>query len=91
MIVGGVKVVADPAISADEIAKLITEEKGRWENRHKKLGEVKLVLEGDEILIHAVERSPIRRVRRITGYLSSIDNFNDAKVAECKDRTNHMQ
>ncbi len=91
MIVSGIKVVADSSISADEVTKLVTEEKSRWENRHKKLGEVKLVLEGDEILVHAVECSPIRRVRRITGYLSSIDNFNDAKVAECKDRTNHIQ
>lgn len=91
MVVSGVKVVADPSISSDEVTQLVTEEKSRWENRHKMLGEVKLVLEGDEILVHAVERSPIRRVRRITGYLSSIDNFNDAKVAECKDRTNHIQ
>ncbi|MGE5395956.1 MAG: anaerobic ribonucleoside-triphosphate reductase [Chitinophagales bacterium] len=31
----------------------------------------------------------IRRVRRITGYLSTVDRFNDAKVAELKDRKSH--
>ncbi len=32
----------------------------------------------------------IRRVRRITGYLSTIDRFNDAKVCELKDRFSHL-
>ena len=31
----------------------------------------------------------IRRVRRITGYLSTVDRFNDSKVAELKDRIIH--
>ncbi|MFZ5631548.1 MAG: anaerobic ribonucleoside-triphosphate reductase [Bacillota bacterium] len=31
----------------------------------------------------------IRRVRRITGYLSTVDRFNDSKVAELKDRRTH--
>lgn len=32
----------------------------------------------------------IRRIRRITGYLSTIDRFNDAKQAELKDRAVHQ-
>jgi len=31
----------------------------------------------------------IRRVRRITGYLSTTDRFNDSKVAELNDRVTH--
>ena len=31
----------------------------------------------------------IRRVRRITGYLSTVDRFNDAKQAELKNRRAH--
>lgn len=31
----------------------------------------------------------IRRVRRITGYLSTVDRFNDAKQAELRDRVAH--
>lgn len=33
----------------------------------------------------------ISRVRRITGYLSTLDMFNDAKKAEEKNRTKHME
>ncbi len=33
--------------------------------------------------------SDIRRVRRITGYLSTVDRFNDAKQAELRDRVSH--
>lgn len=36
------------------------------------------------------ESSAIKRVRRITGYLSTVDRFNDAKQAELKDRINHF-
>jgi len=32
----------------------------------------------------------ISRIRRITGYLSTTDRFNDAKIAELKDRVNHF-
>ncbi|NLY74559.1 MAG: anaerobic ribonucleoside-triphosphate reductase [Firmicutes bacterium] len=31
----------------------------------------------------------IRRIRRITGYLSTVDRFNDAKQAELRERTVH--
>jgi anaerobic ribonucleoside-triphosphate reductase len=34
--------------------------------------------------------SMISRVRRITGYLSTVDRFNDAKRAELKDRRAHV-
>lgn len=30
------------------------------------------------------------RIRRITGYLSSTDNWNNAKQAELKDRRTHI-
>ncbi|MHB1420458.1 MAG: anaerobic ribonucleoside-triphosphate reductase [Bacillota bacterium] len=33
--------------------------------------------------------SSVRRVRRITGYLSTVDRFNDAKQAELRDRKSH--
>jgi len=37
----------------------------------------------------ACQGQQIRRVRRITGYLSTVDRFNDAKLAELKDRRPH--
>lgn len=33
----------------------------------------------------------IRRIRRITGYLSTVERFNDAKQAELKDRVTHVR
>lgn len=33
----------------------------------------------------------ITRVRRITGYLSTLPNFNDAKRAEARDRVAHIR
>lgn len=32
----------------------------------------------------------VRRIRRITGYLSSLDNFNESKKAEVRDRETHF-
>ena len=34
--------------------------------------------------------SNINRIRRITGYFSTVDRFNDAKVAELRDRVSHV-
>ncbi len=34
--------------------------------------------------------SSIKRVRRITGYFSVVENFNDAKLAELNDRVSHI-
>ncbi len=89
MVVAGVKVIADPVLTQEEIIQFVTEEKRLWESRNKMLGTLELGLDGEEIILTATEKSPIRRIRRITGYLSSIDNFNDAKVAECTERTRH--
>lgn len=33
---------------------------------------------------------PFERIRRITGYLSSVDRFNKAKQNEEKDRVKHL-
>ena len=90
MVVNGIQVIADPRLSREEINQYITEEKQLWASRNKQLGQIELCIEQDEVVVKAMEKSPIRRVRRITGYLSSIDNFNDAKVAECTDRAKHQ-
>jgi anaerobic ribonucleoside-triphosphate reductase activating protein len=89
MVVNGVQVIADPRLSREEINHFIAEEQQLWRSRNKRLGQVELSIDQEEVIVKATEKSPIRRVRRITGYLSSIDNFNDAKVAECSDRAKH--
>ena len=44
-----------------------------------------------ESVCPACQSGSIRRVRRITGYLSTVDRFNDAKRAELADRAAHMR
>ena len=89
MVVNGIQVIADPRLSREEINHFIAEEQQLWRSRNKRLGQIELSIDQEEVIVKASEKSPIRRVRRITGYLSSIDNFNDAKVAECSDRAKH--
>lgn len=89
MFIDGVKVLADPSLTHEEIVHFVAEEKRLWESKNKTLGQLDLGLDGEEIIVKATEKSPIRRIRRITGYLSAFDNFNDAKVAECNERAKH--
>lgn len=89
MLINGVKVSADPALSGEEVAALVDSEINLWQRRNKLLSAVELSLDGESVIIRSVEKSPVRRVRRITGYLSTVDQFNDAKRAECQDREFH--
>ena len=90
MIINGIPVTADPALSSEEITVYVEAEAEQWKRKNKEIARMELSLDGDEVIIKAVEKSPVRRVRRITGYLSSVDNFNDAKRAECADRVSHI-
>lgn len=56
---------------------------------HKTLLAVDLSLDGEDVLVKPHYDS-IVRVRRITGYLSTLPRFNDAKKKEVHDRTNHV-
>ena len=89
MLIDGVNVIADPVLTPEDIQYFVAEEKRLWKDKNKQLGHLELGLDGEEVILKATEKSPIRRVRRITGYLSSIDNFNDAKAAECRSRVTH--
>ncbi|MDR3560519.1 MAG: anaerobic ribonucleoside-triphosphate reductase [Negativicutes bacterium] len=48
------------------------------------LGSILLELDGDEVKVTC--RSNISRIRRITGYLSAVSNFNEAKKSELQAR-----
>lgn len=89
LVIHGVTVTADPSLTTAEITALVEEEIKLWQGKNKTLGRLELTLDGDSIVVRAVEKSPIRRVRRITGYLSALENFNDAKRAECEARVTH--
>ena len=89
MQIQGVTVIADENLTQKEIELLVDQEIAEWEKQGKKIAKIELVIDGDEVIVKADEKSNIRRVRRITGYLSNIENFNDAKKAECHDRYIH--
>jgi hypothetical protein len=63
-----------------------------WAKNERKLEKVIIEIDENdenEVIIRGFERSPIKRIRRITGYLSEVSNFNDAKRAELKARVMH--
>ncbi len=77
------------AISPKEAAAYLAEEKEQWRAKGKELGKMILTLDGNEVVIQSSEKSPIKRIRRITGYLSESSNFNAAKQAELDARVIH--
>lgn len=81
-----------PDMSEEEAAVYVRDEIEYWKQTQpgKVLGKVIIDIDGDEVVITAVEKSPIRRLRRITGYLSTVDRFNDAKAAELRARVKHF-
>lgn len=85
-----VKITAAEGITQQEIDMILAEETRAYESRGKCLGELNLELSGNEIIIHSSPVSNITRVRRITGYLSNQNNFNDAKRSELRDRVKHV-
>lgn len=85
-----VPIYADDRISETEAKQYAVDEMQRWRARGKRLAHIRLQLDGDEVIITATEKSPIRRIRRITGYLSTVDHFNDAKRAELEARVRHI-
>lgn len=89
MMIENVVVEFPEAITQEEAAVYVKQELELWKTKGKMLGKVTLQLDGDDVVIKAVEKSPIRRIRRITGYLSEQHNFNDAKQAELKERFVH--
>lgn len=89
VVVKDVPVEYPQAMAADEATKYAEEEIGLWAGMNKQLGLVVIEIDGTEVIVRSSERSPIRRVRRITGYLSEVGNFNDAKRAELKERSAH--
>ncbi|MDR3590947.1 MAG: anaerobic ribonucleoside-triphosphate reductase [Negativicutes bacterium] len=89
MMVEGVKVDYPFEMTPEEAVRYAEEEIGLWREKGKTLDTVEIQTDGGYVIVKAKEKSPIRRVRRITGYLSELHNFNDAKQAELEERTRH--
>ncbi len=77
-------------ISQTEVDGIVWEEELRYAARGKQLGELEIVeISPEELEVRSRAKTAIKRVRRITGYLSTVDRFNDAKQAELADRVVH--
>ncbi|MEW6697787.1 MAG: anaerobic ribonucleoside-triphosphate reductase [Bacillota bacterium] len=77
-------------ISQIEVDGIVREEELRYAARGKELGEIEIVeISPEELEVRSKAKTAIKRVRRITGYLSTVDRFNDAKQAELVDRMVH--
>ncbi|MDQ0286822.1 anaerobic ribonucleoside-triphosphate reductase activating protein [Desulfofundulus luciae] len=87
--VDGVKVVYSPGVSEEEARTLVQEEIARFSQAGKRLSKVEIDIDGEDYVIKSWEVSPIRRIRRITGYLAETDSWNSAKLAELRDRVIH--
>ena len=61
------------------------------ENPGRKLKSLTIEIDGDFVnLTYELEPVPFERIRRITGYLvGTTDRWNNAKLAELKDRVKH--
>ena len=82
-------------VTTDTPQRLITRLCKHWGHKFPvqfddRQGQIELSIEQDEVVVKATEKSPIRRVRRITGYLSTIERFNDPKQAELNHRVTHF-
>ncbi|AEG61104.1 anaerobic ribonucleoside-triphosphate reductase [Desulforamulus ruminis] len=85
------KITVHGNLTEKEIESIITEEKGRFASRQKEIAEIEISeINREELEVKTWAQSDIRRVRRITGYLSTVDRFNDAKREELKERVVHL-
>lgn len=89
ILVNDVLVEYPQTMTESEAIKYAEEEIELWTEKGKKLNRVNIEIDGNEATIQGFEQSPIKRIRRITGYLSEVANFNDAKRAELKARVVH--
>ncbi len=76
-------------MTPEEALQYVHEELELNPTKRLKTLEIKLCSETEVTIIPQYDT--INRVRRITGYLSNLPNFNDAKKAEANDRVKHMQ
>jgi anaerobic ribonucleoside-triphosphate reductase activating protein len=89
-VINEVAITAPDDMEIGEIEHYLKEELKIWGRSGKKLGALEIIVEGKEVQLKSHEKSPIKRIRRITGYLSTIDSFNNAKQHELSDRKSHF-
>lgn len=76
-------------VTKEELLAIKATEVARYKAQGMELGRLRIDIEGEDLVIYSAPKTNIRRTRRITGYLSNVDNFNDAKRAEMEARVTH--
>lgn len=89
-IINGVVIQCPPDVAPEQIETILQQEIDSYKILHKPLGGIDIEIDGEELIVRTWERSPIKRLRRITGYISNIENFNDAKLSELAERDSHV-
>ena len=84
----GIKINCADGISQEEAAIYLNNQLQVMP--HKTLLSLDLGLDGNDVVVKP-HYDTIVRVRRITGYLSTLPRFNDAKKKEAADRVSHIQ
>lgn len=84
-----VKITYPEEMSKEEAISYVDEELGLHPKMRLASIEIKLSADKSDVELHPVYDT-INRVRRITGYLSTIPKFNDAKRSEERDRVSHF-
>ena len=91
-----IQVINNTTLSQEMLNEIIEEEIMLFMKTNNK-NTIKTILielneteDGSDELEAKISIKPIiKRLRRITGYLSEMENFNDGKAAELKDRVPH--
>ena len=86
MTIDNVKINCNEEISEKEAAAYIN----MMKSPEKRLVELDIKIKDDDVIL-TPHYDTIVRVRRITGYLSNVNNFNSAKKHEASDRVKHFQ
>lgn len=85
MTIDNVKINCNEEISEKEATAYIN----MMKSPEKRLAELDVKIKDDDVIL-TPHYDTIVRVRRITGYLSNVNNFNAAKKSEQSDRVKHF-
>lgn len=84
------QIIVNGSLSETEVQALVSQELDKINPELQRIEILELTeVSPTEVDVQVILGGFIKRVRRITGYLSNIDNFNPAKKAECRDRKIH--
>ena len=89
-IILGIPVAVLGAVSLAEANVLVSKEVALNDPQERKITYIEITeVSSEEVDIKVTTEGAVKKLRRITGYLSDINNFNDPKRAELADRLVH--